>query len=223
MVALWGNNSEKSEVKIAILYICTGEYSCFWDAFYRSAETYFCRKSEKHYFVFTDSSQISSVDRITVLHQDNFGWPLNTLYRFRAFLRVRESLFDYDWVVFFNANCEFKMEIGELEFFGEDKSLLACIHPGYYNKDKDRYPYEKRTESTGYVENFVKYFPGGLMGGKPEPFMSVCAQLKDNIETDFDNGIMAIWHDESHWNAYINNNFESLSKNLQVLCLLHHI
>lgn len=204
-------------MKVAILYICTGDYSRFWDNFYNSAELYFCKQVEKKYFVFTDDSNIESSDKVQVLHQDNFGWPLNTLYRYRMFLRISESLAEFDWVVFFNANCEFRMEINQSEFFGEGNNLIACIHPGYFDKEKDSYTYERRAASTACVTNQVKYFPGGLMGGRPETFLDICAQLKRNIEADFDNGIIAIWHDESHWNAYLNNNFESLKERLQIL------
>lgn len=204
-------------MRIAILYICTGDYSKFWQGFYRSAELYFCKQIEKQYFVFTDDSHIKSSNGVKVLRQDNLGWPLNTLYRFKMFQRISEALSEFDWVVFLNANCEFKVEIEQLEFFGKGKEIIACIHPGYFCKPMKDYPYERRTASTACVTNQVKYFSGGLMCGRPNIFLAICEQLIRNIDTDFDNGILALWHDESHWNAYLNNNFDSLKERLQLL------
>jgi len=38
-------------MKIAVMYICTGKYECFWDEFYRTSEQYFYPDIDKHYFV----------------------------------------------------------------------------------------------------------------------------------------------------------------------------
>ena len=40
-------------MKIGILYICTGNYTVFWEDFYESFSKYFCTNSEIHYFVFS--------------------------------------------------------------------------------------------------------------------------------------------------------------------------
>jgi hypothetical protein len=204
-------------LKIGILYICVGEYRKFWKKFYLTSEKYFCPKIEKKYFVFTDFEPMDFSDKIVVIRQDDFGWPLNTLYRYKMFLRIAARLEECDYVIFFNANCEFVKDISVTEFFGFDKDLVACIHPGFFDKEKALYTYENRAASTAFVHNAKYYFQGALMGGKTVPFMCLCRELEKNIDTDFDNGILALWHDESHWNAYLNNNFASIQNRLQVL------
>lgn len=195
-------------MKIAILYICTGQYHKFWNSFYASSEEFFCSNDEKQYFVFTDSKSIDSTDKISIIYQDNFGWPFNTLYRYRMFLRIQEQLANFDYIVFFNANCQFMTHVKFEEFFGVNKKLVACLHPGFFNKEEEKFTYERRKESIACVQKGKHYFAGGICGGKANDFLNMSSQLLKNIEQDLDNGVMAIWHDESYWNAYLNNNLD---------------
>ena len=210
---------DKLKMKIAILYICTGKYDIFWDKFYTSCEEFFCTKSEKHYFIFTDSNQINDSENVTKIFQDSLGWPFNTMYRYKMFLRIKESLLNYDWIIFFNGNCQFKKFIYENEIFGYNQQydLLGVKHPGFYDKEYERFTYEKRKLSSANVKSSSCYFAGGINGGRSQPFLQVVQQLADNIETDLQNGIVAIWHDESHWNAYLNNNYEQIKDKLNIL------
>jgi hypothetical protein len=204
-------------MKIAILYICTGKYDVFWNEFYTSSEKYFCNLEHKHYFVFTDSQQIVDADNISIVFQDNLGWPFNTLYRYRLFLRVKEQLLQYDRVVFFNANSIFDKSIIFPEFFGVDSNLIGCIHPGFFDKSIEEYTYEKREASSAFVRKSWKYFAGGVNGGCSHQFIAVCESISQNIENDLQKGIVAIWHDESHWNAYLNNNYLEIKDRLHIL------
>ncbi len=204
-------------MKIAILYIVTGKYEIFWPEFYSSCEEFFCQGIQKHYFVFTDSAMITQKDNVTRFEQDNLGWPFNTLYRYRIFLRAETLLKDYDYIVFFNSNAKFVANITTFEFFGANKGLVAAIHPGYYNVPPERFPIEKRGNSLAYLATSEYYFQGAINGGSSHEFLEVINILAQNIETDLDNGIMPIWHDESHWNAYLNQKRQGNQLNLQIL------
>ncbi len=204
--------------RIAILYICTGKYDIFWAEFYNSCEANFCLSNERHYFVFTDSPQIKSQRNITKVYQDSLGWPFNTLFRYRMFERIHDQLAQYDYVVFFNSNCQFVEKISLSEFFGnKNKQLVACKHPGFFDKKSIDYTYESRKKSRAYVISPHYYFAGGINGGKSEHYLTVMRILLNSIETDLDNGIVALWHDESHWNAYLNNNFIDIKDSLHIL------
>src|SRR4051812_47713845 len=98
--------------KIGVLYICTGKYHIFWDRFYPTADKYFCKNSEVHYFVFTDHP-VNTYGNSHVHHisQPRLGWPYDTLKRFHLFLGQREQLEKMDYLFFFNANMVFQKPV----------------------------------------------------------------------------------------------------------------
>ena len=102
--------------KVAALYICTGKYARLWPGFLESAEKYLLKNSEVHYFVFTDVTQLEGEDsnpRIHRIYQEPMPWPYTTLLRFEIFLKIEEQLKGFDYIYFFNANCEFKQPVTE--------------------------------------------------------------------------------------------------------------
>ena len=50
------------------------------------------------------------------------------------------------------------------------------------------------------------YYAGGFNGGKPKHFLKMSKTIVNNIEKDFENNLIAVWHDESHMNRYLLNN-----------------
>ena len=197
------NLDEGILVNIAVLYICTGEYWRFWQRFRESAAQHLLLGEHVRYFVFSDQDAVRFPGADVVIPQDNLGWPMNTLYRFRMFLRTRAQLQGFDKVIFFNANCEFHAPVNAVELFGNAAELVACRHPGFYDKEPEQFTYERRSQSAACVQRGSVYVAGGLMGGSTSAFLSVCETLRQRIEDDIDQGVLALWHDESHWNAYI--------------------
>ena len=160
---------------------------------------------------------ITSNEEVNVFYQDNFGWPFNTLYRYHMFLRAKDQLLDCDYVVFFNSNCMFNSLIAVDEFFGTNKNLVACLHPGFYDKTSDKYTYERRTNSLACVSVAHAYFIGAINGGLSNEFLSCIENMTQMIDNDLSRGIMALWHDESYWNACLNNNYEQIKDKLNIL------
>ena len=194
--------------KVGILYICTGEYVVFWDGFYRSFEKYFLKNSEIHYFVFTDSKELSHENenkRIHRIYQENLRWPGNTLFRFKIFVDNQNCFLDMDYLFFFNANAECKMVISEESFLPQDKNLLFVKHPGFYSEKPYMFPYEHSKKSKAYLSYMggEYYICGGINGGKRDSFLELSLSLMRDIDADYQNGIIAKWHDESHINKYL--------------------
>lgn len=192
--------------RIAILYICTGKYICFWEEFYRSFEEKFICSAEKEYFVFTDAVTVydDTQRRVHRIYQKDLGWPGNTLFRFRIFLTQKEELLKFDYVFFMNANIICMSEIGE-EFLPEKEGLTVVQHPGFYNTPNYGYPYDRNRKSSAYIP-YGKgdvYVCGGVNGGKSKVFLSLCEELDRKIARDYQKGIVALWHDESQINKYI--------------------
>ncbi|ARS38480.1 hypothetical protein CA265_01785 [Sphingobacteriaceae bacterium GW460-11-11-14-LB5] len=191
---------------IAILYICTGKYVSFWKNFYSSCEENFLNDYRKEYFVFTDAINIEQEDNAKVhkIHQKQLGWPYDTLLRFEMFKKIAGELRDFDYIFFFNSNMIFRKKI-DGSFLPEKESLLAVIHPSFYQKDRINFTYETNPKSTAYIaENEGSdYFMGGLNGGKSADYLALILELADRIQIDLKNKIIAVWHDESHLNNYL--------------------
>jgi len=194
-------------MRIALLYICTGAYDIFWKDFYSSAERYFISDAERHYYVFTDSHKIEGSERVHIRFQEPLAWPYPTLYRFKIFNTIADELKHFDYVFFTNANLLFKKEIGT-EILPVDEGLCVTLHPGYYSEtDPLKLPLERNPDSLAYVgfNEGRHYFMGGFNGGRGADFMAMSRQLETNIDRDERNGIIAVWHDESHLNKYLLN------------------
>lgn len=194
-------------MRIAIFYICTGKYTIFWKEFYETFEKNFLRASEKMYFVFTDSKNLLYSDRenVCIIPQKNLGWPNNTLQRFALFVREEKRLKNYDYTFFMNANMLCLKEVTEEDFLPVKENLLVAVDAISYGKKPDDFTYDRNPLSKAYIPfgEGKYYVMGGLNGGKTEPFMKMVHELKENVDEDARNGVMALWHDESHLNHYI--------------------
>ncbi len=196
-------------MRIAILYICTGKYTVFWKNFYLSCEKYFISESEKHYFVFTDSADIDFEKENPNIHrifQENLGWPNNTLKRYEMFLCVEDKLSQFDYIFFFNSNLLLLKPITTEEFLPNEKeNLVACLHPGYFNKKRKEFTYDENERSSAFIakNEGVRYFAGGINGGKTSSFIEAIEKMNESIKKDSKNNVTAKWHDESHWNKYL--------------------
>ena len=68
------------------------------------------------------------------------------------------------------------------------------------------YPYERNKKSLAYIAPYGKnytYYMGGLNGGTAEAYLNMIHTLAHNIRDDYNRGIVAKVHDESHINAYL--------------------
>lgn len=195
-------------MKIAILYICTGEYAVFWKDFYCSFELNFLRGDVKEYFVFTDCECIygeKDNEKIHRIYQTSLGWPGNTLFRFKMFSKILDQLETFDYIFFMNANVVCMREITREMFLPEGQDLLVVQHPGYYDRKNYEFPYERHKKSLAYIpyrEGQV-YVCGGINGGKTEPYIRLIRELDRRIQDDYERGVIAVWHDESQLNRYI--------------------
>ncbi len=198
-------------MKVAILYICTGIYSQFWNGFYESCNKYFLKDiADKHYFVFTDDASICQQEDITVVPKKFEGFPDDSLYRFRTFLWKEDELKTFDYIFFFNSNIRFISPVGVGILPSDEEGLVGFRGPGSfkYEKTPSMYGFERNKHSTAYIPPFkgpYKYYSGAANGGTSSAYLAMTRQLCKNVQKDKDNGIVALVHDESHINSYMHN------------------
>lgn len=193
--------------KIAILYIATGSYDVFWKDFYQSSEEYFLNSDEfeKNYFIFSDNlSSFSDAPNIHKYYQNNLPWPYITLLRFDIFNKARALLEKMDYIYFFNSNMLFVNAVGKEILPDQENPLVMVKHPGFFDKPVELFSYENNPSSLAAVKpgEGEYYFMGGLNGGVSKRYLQLVDTLSFRVQRDFDNNVMAVWHDESHLNRY---------------------
>lgn len=192
--------------KIAVLYIATGRYIIFWDGFYQSAEKNFLPNYKKHYFVFTDAETQKFGKNVTRIYRKQHAWPYDTLDRFDLFASIENQLKKYDYIYFLNANAEIVSVVGDEILPTVEHGIMVACHPTYYyERNTDKYPYERNPKSAAYIPfgRGKYYVQGSFNGGRSKDYLKLIHELKEKTASDKQNGIMAIWHDESHLNKYI--------------------
>ena len=192
--------NEPPKVSVGLLVIATGKYDMFIQPLFDSARQYFCKNQKVTFFLFTDSKKYFGPDvvKIPAMH---VPFPLPTLLRYNKFVAHADVLQNMDYLFYCDADMLFVGDVGD-----EILSDLVCTnHPGYGGT---RGTPEERPESTAYVskDTQMTYFCGGFNGGRRDSFLRMAAAIDKNTQIDYKNGLIAIWHDESHLNRYLIDN-----------------
>ena len=191
-------------MKIAVINIATGIYISLFEKSKDCISKNFFPSHDVDLFLFTDSDKQFEDDRLQIkkYYVKRRGFPGDTLFRYHYFLKAEKELREYDYIFYIDVDMNVIGTVGE-EVLVE---LVATYHPGFYKRSGATF--ETRKESTAYVPPSFdqKYFCGGFQGGTSENYLKASKQISDNINADGKNKIIAVWHDESHWNAYLKKN-----------------
>lgn len=155
----------------------------------------------------------AALESTHVIDTDAVPWPSPTLMRYHLFLNEEDTLKDYDYVFYMDADMRVVGTIGD-EILCD--GLTAAEHPMYSLRKEYIPPYEPNKNSTAYIKRpgavvdedgkprfKPYYYAGGFQGGVAKDFIQSMQVMKKNIDKDFDNNYIAIWNDESHWNKYM--------------------
>jgi histo-blood group ABO system transferase len=177
--------------------MATGKYTSFVPPLIQSAEKHFCKNHKVTYFVFTDGIIETSTENVVTIYQPRLGWPFDTMMRYHVYFSQSELLETQDYLFACDADMLFVDEVGD-EILSE---LVATQHPGFVGK---RGSYETGPDSLACINNWEgeQYFAGGFYGGSAKEVMNIAKTNSENIDNDYSRGIIAVWHDESHWNRY---------------------
>ena len=186
-------------MKIGLLIIATNKYTEFLQPLISSADSFFLKNHEVTYCIFSNKKIDLKTNRPTAyIDIEHKQWPWMTLGRYKIFSDNALYLNKFDYIYYIDADMLFVSNVGE-EIFDE---LVVTQHPGYYKGGDWR---EIRPQSTACIpiEKNIQYVAGGFNGGKASVFLNMANTLAKNIDIDYKNNIIAIWHDESHLNKYI--------------------
>lgn len=177
----------------ALLLIATGEkYWPYATPLIESANKFFVPHET---ILFTDCPESLGADFHA--YQKNAGFPETTLKRYHTFLGLRELLeHDFDYLFYVDIDALFVNSVGE-EIFSS--GVTATLH----HNQNWRALLEENPDSTAYTESVQNYYCGGFNGGTSAAYLKMAEAIKDGVDRDEQNGIMARWHDESHLNRYL--------------------
>ena len=168
-------------MKIGLLIIATNKYDVFIPPLLKSVKKHFMKNHEVTTFVFTDKEMPNKKGLVSLPHIHE-PWPNVTLKRYHVFDKHKKELSEMDYLYYCDVDMLFVSDVGD--------EILP---------DKN---------STAYVPNEYKgcYFAGGFNGGTSKAFLNMSREIKDRVNKDLENNIIAIWHDESQLNRYLIDN-----------------
>lgn len=197
--------------KVAVCLVATGKYYQFLERVAESCHLKFVKPHPIEFFVFTD--QVDKVPSSYFGHPvhsyfvERKGFPGDTLYRYHYMLKAEDLLQHMDNIYYMDVDY-WVCNPTETEKILVPKGLVAVKHLHNLHPTTERLKGSPETNplSTACIpadKSMQFYFCGGFQGGAAKDYLDAMRSIKDAIDTDDRNGIMAVWHDESHWNRYL--------------------
>jgi len=193
--------------RVALCTFATGRYKEFLQQLADSAKQHFLVNHDVELIAFTDGDPPQEFDRhYNVPH---LLWPYGTLYRYRWLYEQITDMRNYEYVFMCDVDMRFVDDIAN-EILG---NIVAVLHAGHLNKRPRSLPFVRESRSAACIipGRGMNYYAGGFQGGSIRRYMPACKTIDTGIQQDERRGIMAEWHDESHWNAYLARNSPAIS------------
>ena len=198
---------------IAVCMVATGKYIQYVEKTQKECVQNFLAPHHLEFFLFTDQTDKTqpACDQFTV-HKykiDRKGFPGDTLYRYHYMDLAREKLNHFDYIIYMDVDYAVYNRPCYTDFI-VDRGLIATkhlhnLHEKVNSKGLIGSP-ETNPESSACIPKGKKmqaYYAGGVQGGRASEFLEAITALKAQIDADDRKGIVAVWHDESHWNRYL--------------------
>jgi histo-blood group ABO system transferase len=178
-------------MNIGLIIVATNKYIEFVPQLIASVKRNFLTNHNVEIFLFTNQKFEGNVTVISTEHRE---WPWMTLGRYHLI----QTLKDYpkkDYYYYIDADMLVTDTVGD-EILG---NRVVAIHGKFKKKPGN---FDRNLKSLAYVSPKITnpYFCGGFQGGKL--YLEDAEELAKRIDIDYNNDIIALWHDESHWNRY---------------------
>lgn len=191
------DNSGNQRLVVGLYVLATGRYIKYIRPLIETAEKHFLKNHVVKYYVRTDGDVPTGVIRIP---GEKVPWPIPALMKYHYLVSERTRFDGLDYLYNMDADSIFASPVGD-EILGD---LVGVVHPYFYNKNNNTYPYERRPESTAFIglNEGRAYYIASFWGGKKDRVLHMVSMLKNNIEADLSRYLIAKWHDESYLNRY---------------------
>ncbi len=191
------------KANIGLLLIATNKYKQFVQPLLDGIAKHFVKDSVINVHLFTDSPDTvyKTNDRVQlhIYKIPPYKFPQATLYRYKIFDFFAPYLKE-DYLFYMDVDMRIERDILASDICAEGK-LTAVRHPGFYYNNGWGSPNTNPKSTAALREVYQKtYYAGGFQGGYAKLYLAAVKLLKSNIEVDENAGVMAEWHDETHWN-----------------------
>ena len=198
-------------MNICILTIATNKYIQFVERLYNNLEENFLNGHNLECLLFTEHD-VETSDNVRVSHIEHEPWPMPTLKRYNYFVKEKEFISEFDYCFYFD------VDMGIVDKVGDEvlSDLVATMHPYQSFYPKGERSYDRNSKSLAYVapgDEGPNYYAGGFNGGSTKRFLEMSEVIADRVNKDLENGVIALWHDESQMNRYLIDNPPTLSLN----------
>lgn len=187
---------------IGILLISTGKYKKFVPPLVDQLTQHFMPGKMKRIYLFTDDI-INIPEDISIRQYviPSYKFPEATLFRYKNFISIKNELLRCTHLFYLDVDMKIVNDIPESLL---TKGLVAVRHPGFFMNDgwgDSSNPFE----SLSYLPEKERrhYYAGGFQGGDCELFLMMSSILSDNINFDYERGIIAEHNDETHYNWFL--------------------
>jgi histo-blood group ABO system transferase len=208
---------------IGLMVVATGRYKDFFfdllegvnkHFFLEDNVTLYLFTDDPHYFFRKNSDWLMKKKRkavtVIMLLAKHEPWPMPTLKRYHLFCGHKEALREEDYLFYVDVDMKFVGDVGREILPEDDQTLVGTIHPGYSKRcmftDVESCPASTAHVSSIDVIQAVQegryYCAGGFNGGSAEAFLDMAMTIRKKVDRDLGEGIVAVWHDESHMNRY---------------------
>lgn len=190
---------------VSILLVSTNKYKQFVQPLLDGIVKNFLPDHQITVHLFTDGIQhsLKTSDRVTIRQHliPSYKFPHATLFRYKIFTEFTHAI-KGDYVFYMDVDMEISGTVTDEILTGD---IVATRHPGFY-ANNGWGSENNNPESTSALPKDMrkKYYAGGFQGGKTNRYLHMALILASNIQRDQDKGIMAEWHDETHWNHFCN-------------------
>ncbi|XP_069799962.1 histo-blood group ABO system transferase-like isoform X2 [Dendropsophus ebraccatus] len=196
-------------VRIGLTLFAIKKYTVFLQTILKTAENFFMKGHKVNYYIFTDRpKEIPNVTlaegrKVVILEVPSYKRWQDVSMRRMEMIRdyCPKRFFDeVDYLVCTDVDMKFSDDVG-VESLGD---VFGALHPGFYGAGRDGFTYERRKESTAYIPDDEGdfYYAGGYFGGTVEEVYKLTNFCHTAMMKDKENGIEAVWHDESYLNKY---------------------
>jgi hypothetical protein len=195
-------------MKVTIGFIGTRRYFSFFPKFYASCMDLLLVGCDRRFLVFTDAQSAEwpwNCKVYPIEHQE--PWPLMTLKRFEILLKAEQEISRTDWFIYLDADMLVTAKLTEADLFSSTHPLFGVQHPAYYGTSAGTF--ESNPRSRAYVPETAErstYWQGCLWGGRPGNVLPMLKTLSSWVQDDLEEGVIAVWWDESHLNKFFVDN-----------------